>query len=108
MCLWGQRPMIINGKTLAGFDAQRIAQGLVAVVELLVECVRVEIAVIPVDLGLTIDIEAIIAIPGGSCTQSPALRADVAIAKIVGDVGMRISILPVIPAISLPLSFSKN
>ncbi len=77
--MWCDRPFWINGKALTAFKRQGIAETLVAIVEVGIGKERVEIALIPCHLTLTVEVEAIFTIPGGCAAKAVTVRADFAI-----------------------------
>ena len=75
LCLRCQRPVVIHGKSLSGFNAERIAEGIMSVCEA-VHIIDLQITIIPVGLCLTVNVETIAAIPCERAAQTPALCFD--------------------------------
>ena len=106
LCLWRDRPVLVDDDPLAGFEAQRVAETVIAVCQALAECIGGNIAVVPVELCLPIDIEPVLAKPGQRAAKTVAVGSMEPLPKME-ETSVEISpYWNVTPPISVPDWFS--
>ena len=67
-----QRPLVGDIDGLAGFDAEGVAEAVVAVRFLNVQRIGIDVAVVPGRLRLPVDIKAVLAVPGQRAADAVA------------------------------------
>ena len=68
------------GDALASLDAEGVAEAVVAGGEVVVELSRREVAVVPHQLRLPVDVEVVVAEPGEAAAEAVAVGVDAAVA----------------------------